>query len=536
MAPTYLARRWAGVRVRAAMRAALPIKTNERPNVWSRLVLKTNPKGSKTECVFADGTAILVSNFLASFIRASDELLFPVELEAADAGTQIYIRNTNPEERRRDVFQAEIGYATQPRKDRRDNLFVAAEVRGSRLGISAINLRCEALRDYFYVGNRRRVWDRQPSFYELLRVNPSVSPAELTLAFKLRSLELRTAHAPTGDLRALERAFNTLAQPELRTCYDALRNDPASPALFPYGGFGSLLVAGDLSKDGKTFYASRILSFRPEQNFKQLQAPVRKITFYEDHAIYRDSRHRIEVLFDQASLPLSWDSSWNQWKHLLGAKVGVKAPFIQNGKYQHRAGTWHLVKWETALSSRLEVTLPSNIAEQVAEARRLYHRFGEFAEALEQIRARLESVPIERGDLQKLCARLGMPGDFDVALITWKPDYDAFFYKQLCRRARCLYLFRSEYIFDLERTVVVETPQLGHATYLFSKPASMSEFLAIYSKITREDILRNRSNVAERLGFLGRLIHGLKLGAWLKDLKARVGEIADYVEAPDGRN
>src|SRR6266403_4189627 len=256
------------------MRAILPIKINAPPDVCQRLVLGTNPKGSKTECVFADGTAILISNFWACFIRAGDEVRFPIDFETANAGTQIYIRNTNPEERRRDVFQAEIGYATQPRKDRRDNLFVAAEVRGSRLGISAINLRCEALRDYFYVGNRRRVWDRQPSFYELLRVNPSVSPAELTLAFKLRSLELRTAHAPTGDLRALERAFNTLAQPELRTCYDALRNDPASPALFPCGGFGSLLVAGDLSKDGKTFYASRILSFRPEQNFTQLQAPV----------------------------------------------------------------------------------------------------------------------------------------------------------------------------------------------------------------------------------------------------------------------
>ncbi|PYU18127.1 MAG: hypothetical protein DMG32_26640, partial [Acidobacteria bacterium] len=94
-------------------------------------------------------------------------------------------------------------------------------------------------------------------------------------------------------------------------------------SVFPCGGFGSLVVAGDLSRDCKTFYASRILSFHPERNFKQLQAPVRKITFYEDHAIYRDSRHRIEVLFDQASLPLSWDSSWNQWKHLLGAKVGV---------------------------------------------------------------------------------------------------------------------------------------------------------------------------------------------------------------------
>jgi hypothetical protein len=517
------------------MRTALQIKTIEPPNVCQRLVLRTKPKGGKTECVFADGTVILVSNFLAFFIRAGDELLFPVELQAVDAGTQIYIRNTNPEERRRDVFQAEIGYATQPRKDRRDNLFVAAEVCGPSLGISAIHLRCETLRDYFDVDDRRCPWDRQPSFYELLRVNPNVSPAELRLAFKLRNLELRAAHAPTGDLRALERAFNTLAQPELRACYDALRNDPASPALFPYGGFGSLLVAGDLSRDGKTFYASRILSFRPEQNFKQLQAPVRKITFYEDHAIYRDSRHRIEVLFDQASLPVFWDSSWNQWKHLLGAKVRVKAPFIQSGKYQHRAGAWRLERWETALSSRLEVALPPNIAEQVAEARKLHHRFGEFAEALDRIRASLESVPIERRDLQKLCARLGMPGDFDVALITWKPDYDAFFYKQLSRRARCLYLSRSEYIFDLERTVVVETPQLGHATYLFSKPANMSEFLAIYSKVTREDILRNRSNVAERLGFLGRLIHGLKPRAWLTDLKARVGEIADYVEASDGR-
>jgi hypothetical protein len=62
----------------------------------------------------------------------------------------------------------------------------------------------------------------------------------------------------------------------------------------------------------------------------------------------------------------------------------------------------------------------------------------------------------------------------------------------------------------------------------------MSEFLAIYSKVAREDILRNRSNVAERLGFLGRLIHGLKPGAWLKELKARVGEPLDHTVAAAG--
>src|SRR5258707_2609897 len=288
------------------MGAAAPVKADALPSVCQRKVIKTNPMGAKTECLFADGTSILVSNFLASFIRAGDELLFPLEHEAVDAGTQIYIRKTGPEERRRDVFQAEIRYATQSRKDKRNNIFVSAEVPDSQLGISAIHLRCEALRDYFYVGNRCRGWDRQSSFYELLRVNPKVSPAELRLAFKLRAMELRTAHAPTGDLRALERAFNVLARPELCACYDAPLNDPTSPALFPYGGFGSLLVAGDISRDGSTFYASRILSFLPEQKFKHFRAALRKVAYYNDPPIYQDSLRNMEVFFDQTSLPLLW--------------------------------------------------------------------------------------------------------------------------------------------------------------------------------------------------------------------------------------
>jgi len=153
---------------------------------------------------------------------------------------------------------------------------------------------------------------------------------------------------------------------------------------------------------------------------------------------------------------------------------------------------------------------------------------------LDLIRMRIESAPVERAELQKLCAGLGMPGDFDVALITWKPDYDALYYKQLCRRARRLYLFRSEYIFDLERATIVETPQIGHATYLFSKSTSMSEFLAIYSSVTKDDIRHNRGNVAEKLGFLGRLIHGSDPRAWLKELKLRLGESLDYAEASVG--
>jgi hypothetical protein len=76
----------------------------------------------------------------------------------------------------------------------------------------------------------------------------------------------------------------------------------------------------------------------------------------------------------------------------------------------------------------------------------------------------------------------------------------------------------------------VETPQLGHATYLFSKPVSMTDFLAMYRSVGREDILQNRSNVAEKLGFLGRLIHGVRLSGWLKELRIRLGETVDCAE------
>jgi hypothetical protein len=126
-----------------------------------------------------------------------------------------------------------------------------------------------------------------------------------------------------------------------------------------------------------------------------------------------------------------------------------------------------------------------------------------------------------------MCSELGIPGDFDVAQISWLPDYDPFFYRELSRRARRVYLFRDEYIFEVEKAVVVETPQLGHASYIFAKPRSMESFLALYTKISKEHIRRNRDNVGERLGFLGRVVHGTNPRVWLKELRQRVGERID---------
>src|SRR6516164_6071986 len=95
---------------------------------------------------------------------------------------------------------------------------------------------------------------------------------------------------------------------------------------------------------------------------------------------------------------------------------------------------WQLVKWETALPSRLTTKLPANTAEQVKTARKTYHRFGQFSDALARIRERIEREPMERRNLQRICWDLGIAGDFDIAEMNWRPDYDHFFYRQLCRR------------------------------------------------------------------------------------------------------
>ncbi len=481
------------------MEAAIQSSSESTEVILSRVISEANRDAEKTICHFNGGGAILLSNFLGAVIRPGDEINFPLANDSAGAGTEIYVRKTSSGGWGRDLYQTPVSYAAQPKADKRERLYIRAEVPAGRLRISSIHLPCEVVRDYFYVATRRQPWARQTNLYDVLRITPTASLAELRVAFRLRQLELRAAGTPTRDGATLERTFNILARPELRACYDSLLKDSAAPALFPYGGFGSILVAGDCSRDGQTFFASQILHFQPELQERRFHAPLRNFDFYDDHAAYRDARRKLEVTLDHSAMPITWDATWNRWKHLSGVKVELQGTFVRTGKYRPRSGQWNLVKWETALPSRIHVKIPANIAEQIEAARESYHRFGQFSDALGQIRARIEREPMERDQLRSLCWHLGMPGDFDVAQISWKPDYDAFFYQQLCKRARRLYLFRDEYIFDLPRATAVETPQLGHATYLFSRPQSIEAFLAVYVATTKEAIRQNRANVAERL-------------------------------------
>jgi len=478
-------------------------------------------------CALSNRNSLLVSRLLAKHISVGDEITFTVPTEDASQ-TEVLITKTGASSAPRHVYQATIGHVTHPKQDKRNEYFVAAEVQRGSLGINSIFLPSEVLREYFYCSPRTNDNADHPNLYDVLRIPASASLAELRVAFKLRDLELKTAGASRSQQVALERAFNIVGLPELRACYDALLADPEAPVVFPYGGFGSLLVAGEPSRDGHTLFARRIMAFSPDLRRRRFRVPLRRCEFYDDRALCRDVRRKLEFWLDPAALHVLWDRTWNQWKHLLGTKIEVEGTFVQTGKYRKRHGEWELVTWETALPSRLEIKLPSDFQQQVETARTTYHRLGQYSRALDQVRLCLEHRALDRAELERMCSELRLPGDFDVAQISWRADYDPFFYRQLSRRAHRIYLFRDEYIFDVEKAVVVETPQLGHATYVFAKPRNMDSFLALYTRITKDDIRRNRNNAAERLGFLGRVIHGTNPRAWLNEVRQRVGERPDF--------
>jgi hypothetical protein len=491
-------------------------------------ILEIRSEDSQLVCVGADGREFTLSRIVGSNVRVGDELLAPEPAGTATADAEVYVRK--PSVRRADVYQVKAGYAALPKLDRREESFVRVQVAEGQLGINAIHLPCPVIRDYFFAANRRTSWPSQPTFYYLLGLPQDVTQKELRLAYRLRRMELQKQNGSKAELATIERAYNMLADPDIRGVYDALMKDSAIPVPFPYSGFGSLLVQGERFQESGVFFGNRILAFMPERRRRTIPVPLRKLDYFEDYAILRDHHRKLEVLIDNQLLPLRWDPTWSQWRHLITATVEISADFIHTGRYRKRSGEWKLIEWETALPSRTELEMPEGLEEDILKARRTHTRFGQYWQQIDRLRAHVQEIPTERVELSRLCWNLGLPGDFDVAQITWRPDYDSYYHEQLTKRTRAMYVFRDEYIFDLEKSVVVEVPQAGHATYVFTKPDDLKRWVWQYAKTTRQDIRLNRGNIAESLGFLGRVVHGKNKDEWLKELRVRIGEPPDYVQ------
>jgi hypothetical protein len=93
------------------MAMASQVATGARVEVCQRKVARTANKGEKVECVFGDGSSMLMSRFLASFVCPGDVIRFPLALASANAENELYICNGSSRSGRHDVCQARIGYA-----------------------------------------------------------------------------------------------------------------------------------------------------------------------------------------------------------------------------------------------------------------------------------------------------------------------------------------------------------------------------------------------------------------------------------------
>ncbi len=370
--------------------------------------------------------------------------------------------------------------------------------------------------------------------YEALSTHSSATLTELRLAWRLKSIEISLCADRTIKKADVERAFNILANPELKECYDRLRRDQDALPTFPYGGCGSILVEGRLIDDGKVFIGTRILAFTPDMAERTVSILLRSCEFLPDRIVYRDSRRKLEVWLDGGLLPeLTWDPAWNVWKHWIRSRLEVEATFVTSAKERVDQGERIVSKWSVALPSRLRVTVPDGLMADIECARAFHDLLGRHSDLIRQIAAQIDSCPAEHCLVEKWFRDFNAEPELRPQHVNWQPDYDDFYFEELRKRSKTWFLFRDEYLFVWRKILIAEIPSLGHATYLFLRPQNLEEFLAAYAKTARDEVRHNRGEVASRLGFIGRVVRGRRKIRWLNEVLTRAGEEVQRGNGPE---
>jgi hypothetical protein len=112
-------------------------------------VIGVDRRSNPPICILTNSTRMRVSSALSAHIAIGDEIAFPIP-SGGEIGAEVYITKGAPSSGHSHAsYQAPIGYVSHPKLDRRGRHFVSADVQESRLGISAIFLPCESLRDYW---------------------------------------------------------------------------------------------------------------------------------------------------------------------------------------------------------------------------------------------------------------------------------------------------------------------------------------------------------------------------------------------------
>ena len=149
--------------------------SNSAVPVYRERVVSIQRQHGPPVCAFASGTKLLLPRFLGHYVAIGDEIAFPIP--APDAlGPEVLVTKNAASRPSRYVYEARIGYVSQPKEDKRAQRFVSAEVSHGGLGIGAVFLPSEVLRDYFYHLSQAADSLAHPTLYEVLRISATASP------------------------------------------------------------------------------------------------------------------------------------------------------------------------------------------------------------------------------------------------------------------------------------------------------------------------------------------------------------------------
>lgn len=461
-------------------------------------------------CRHSDGGSTIVPLLVGRYLEIGDRIA-----TIGSAGVLIDRCRAN---QRSSTLYASISHVSEPKQSKRGEWFVRAELAGSESPLTAVLVCGDALRRYFYL------MESNETLYGVLGCSPDASTGTLRTAWRIRKLELQAFGNAGPEARRVERAFNILAQPQLRRCYDQMRVDENAAPLFPYGGHGSVLVEGELAGDGAAFFGRRILAYRPVMERQKISVLLRACEFLPDQLLYRDPRRRIELSIDHSLLSdLNWDPTWNAWASWLQSRFEIEASFVRVTRQltaQRKPQSWRL-----AVPSRITLRCPEGLSADIEVARRTKSLLGENVDLLAQVRRQVERQAIEYCQIERWYEDIGASPWLKPQHAIWQKDFDGDCFEELRRRSVTWFVFRQEFLFVLPTLVVSEVPQHGRAAYVFTRPNALDAFLSLYATASRCDIRLNRNNLATKLGFVGRVSHGRSKHHWLLAIEQLGGKL-----------
>jgi hypothetical protein len=207
------------------------------------------------------------------------------EEAGAVSGRLVVVRRTSNAIGARDVVCARIAPRFQHERGNEEMAScLIAKVKGE-FDVRTVVFSADSIRRHFYALPHK---DGKRSLYEILSAEESVGTEGLRLAWRVKTLESLIAGGK-GTLAIAERAFNLLANPEIRAAYDAGRHDEKLLP-FPYCAHGDCVVSGELSADGTTFFADAIISFRPTLRRERITILLRKCEFLPGLICFNDPK------------------------------------------------------------------------------------------------------------------------------------------------------------------------------------------------------------------------------------------------------